>query len=47
MEVRLLAVEPEHRGGLVLGGLLFAALQYARDRYSDVYISGVAQRVEM
>ncbi|MEX0676865.1 MAG: GNAT family N-acetyltransferase [Pirellulales bacterium] len=47
MEVRLLAVEPRHRGGPVLAGLLFSALEHARDRYDDVYISGVAERVEL
>jgi aspartate aminotransferase-like enzyme/GNAT superfamily N-acetyltransferase len=47
LEVRLLAVEPEHRGGQVLAGLLCSALEYARDRYHDVYISGVAERVAM
>lgn len=47
LEVRLLAVEPEHRTGPVLGGLLFSVLQHARDRYHDVYISGVAKRVAM
>jgi aspartate aminotransferase-like enzyme len=47
LEVRLLAVEPSHRSGQVLPGLLFSAFQHARDRYSHLYISGVAQRVEM
>lgn len=47
LEVRLLAVEPEHRTGPVLAGLLFSALEHARDRYHDVYISGVAERVDM
>ena len=47
LEVRLLAVEPEHRTGPVLAGLLFSVLQHARDRYHDVYISGVAKRVAM
>lgn len=47
LEIRLLAVEPEHRSGQVLAGLLCSALEHARDRYSDVYISGVAQRVRM
>jgi predicted N-acetyltransferase YhbS len=44
-EVRLLAVEPDHRIGLVFGGLVWSALIYARQRYTAVYISGVAERV--
>jgi aspartate aminotransferase-like enzyme len=47
LEVRLLAIEPAHRTGPVLAGLLFSALEHARGRYSDVYISGVAERVDM
>jgi predicted GNAT family N-acyltransferase len=46
-EVRLLAVEPAHRAGPVMAGLLWAALEFARDRYTDVYISGLASRVAM
>jgi len=46
-EVRLLAVEPDHRAGLVFGGLVWSALIYARQRYTEVYISGVAERVAL
>lgn len=47
LEVRLLAVEPAHRGGPVMIGLLWTALVHARGSYDDVYISGVAERVSM
>ncbi len=47
LEVRLLAVEPTHRGGPVMVGLLWSALLHARHRYDDVYISGVVERVPM
>jgi hypothetical protein len=47
MEVRLLAVEAAHRGGVVMAGLLWSALELARGRYDEVYISGVAERVDM
>jgi predicted N-acetyltransferase YhbS len=47
MEVRLLAVEPAHRGGPLMIGLLWMALDYALERYDQVYISGVTQRVPM
>jgi predicted N-acetyltransferase YhbS len=47
MEVRLLAVEPAHRGGPLMIGLLWMALDYALERYDEVYISGVTQRVPM
>ena len=47
MEVRLLAVEPEHRSRPVMAGLLWLALEHARDRYTEVYISGIAERAEM
>jgi GNAT superfamily N-acetyltransferase len=47
LEVRLLAVEPKHRSRPVMAGLLWLALEYARDRYTDVYISGIAERARM
>jgi predicted N-acetyltransferase YhbS len=47
MEVRLLAVEPAHRGGPLMIGLLWLALDHATGRYDDVYISGVMERVPM
>jgi hypothetical protein len=47
LEVRLLAVEPAHRGGPVMIGLLWTALVHARRGYDVVYISGVADRVPM
>lgn len=47
LEVRLLAVEPSHRGGPVMIGLLWMALEYAQQRYDEVYISGVVERVPM
>jgi predicted N-acetyltransferase YhbS len=47
LEVRLLAVEPAHRGGPVMIGLLWTALVHARENYDDVYISGVEVRVPL
>ncbi len=48
MKVRLLAVEPRERSGNVLIGLLWMCLEHAReDGYTDVFISGVVDRVEM
>jgi predicted N-acetyltransferase YhbS len=48
LEVRLLAIEPQERSGNVLIGLLWMALEHARNGgFTDVYISGVADRVEM
>jgi predicted N-acetyltransferase YhbS len=47
MEVRLLAVEPAHRGGPIMIALLWLALEHARRHYDEVYISGVAERVPM
>lgn len=47
MEVRLLAVEPVQRGGPVMIGLLWMALEYAQRQYDEVYISGVVERVPM
>jgi predicted N-acetyltransferase YhbS len=46
-EVRLLAVEPDHRTGPVFAGLVWSALIHARRRYTAVYISGVAERVAL
>jgi N-acyl-L-homoserine lactone synthetase len=47
LEVRLLAVEPAHRTGSVMAGLLWSMLEYASRQYTDVYISGIAERVDM
>jgi hypothetical protein len=47
LEVRLLAVEPEHRRGPVLAGLLWSMLDFACDRYTDVFISGIVERTTM
>jgi len=48
LEVRLLAVEPAERNGLVLCGLLWSFYEYARDNgYTDLYISGVTNRQEL
>lgn len=46
MEVRLLAIEPGERNSAVVVGLLYTFYEYARDHgYTDLYISGVVQRV--
>jgi hypothetical protein len=47
LEVRLLAIEREHRSGLVLAGLLWSMLEFANRRYTDVFISGVMERAGM
>jgi aspartate aminotransferase-like enzyme len=48
LEVRLLAVEPEHRHSLVLGGLGSTMLKYARAQgYSHLLISGFLDRLRM
>jgi predicted N-acetyltransferase YhbS len=47
LEVRLLAVEHEHRAGLVLAGLLWSMFEFANRRYTDVFISGVVERAGM
>ena len=48
LEVRLLAVDPGHRRGLVFGGLGWAVLEHARrNGYSHLLISGVAERQRM
>jgi aspartate aminotransferase-like enzyme len=46
LEVRLLAVEPNKRNGVVFFGLLWSLYQHAQaQRYTDVYISGFTERV--
>ncbi len=48
LEVRLLAVRPEHRHGPVFGGLGYLMLRHAqRHGYSHLLISGVADRIRM
>ncbi len=48
LEVRLLAVEPEHRHSLVLGGLGVAMLRHARAHgHSHLLISGFVDRLRM
>jgi aspartate aminotransferase-like enzyme len=48
LEVRLLAIEPDERNGIVLIGLLWSFYEHARDNgYTDLYISGVAERAEL
>lgn len=39
IEVRQLAVEPEHRNGVVMAGLMLGVYEYARD-YDTIVISG-------
>jgi len=47
-EVRLLAVEPEHRHRYVVTGLMWAIFRYAEDAgYSHLLISGVADKSGM
>ncbi|MEX2215260.1 MAG: aminotransferase class V-fold PLP-dependent enzyme [Phycisphaeraceae bacterium] len=47
-EVRLLAIEPEHRHRYVVTGLMWAIFRYAEEQgFSDILISGVAERVRM
>jgi aspartate aminotransferase-like enzyme/GNAT superfamily N-acetyltransferase len=48
LEVRLLAVEPRHRNGVVFSGLCVAVLRHAqRHGYSHMLISGVADRLRL
>jgi len=48
LEVRLLAVEPEHRHSLALGGLGWVMLQHARAQgHSHLLISGFVDRLRM
>lgn len=44
IEVRLLAVEPEHRKGVVMAGLMLGAYEFAKE-YEAVVISGHAERL--
>lgn len=48
LEVRLLAIEPEHRHRYVVTGLMWAIFRFAEEKgYSHLLISGVAERVRM
>ncbi len=48
LEVRLLALEPEHRSRLVLAGLLAGVFEDATERgYRTLIISGVTSQVKM
>src|SRR5437763_749536 len=48
LEVRLLAIDPPERNSTMFGGLAWSAYEYARaNGYTHVYISGVADRMEM
>jgi hypothetical protein len=48
LEIRLLAILPEWRKGAILAGLFWQVRDYAhRERYSDLLISGIVERVPM
>lgn len=48
IEMRLLAIEPEHRHQMVLAGLLGGMLCHARDGgYGSILISGITTRIAM
>ena len=48
LEVRLLALLPEHRNRALLAGLLWQVFHYASaQRFSDLLISGIEERVPM
>jgi hypothetical protein len=48
LEVRLLAICPEHRGGVVFAGLLWAVYQHAcGGRYTHLFISAIEARLNM
>jgi hypothetical protein len=46
MEIRLLAIAPEHRKGMVLAGLFFALYEHAR-HYDSLVISGRVEESAM
>ena len=48
LEIRLLALEPDSRHGMIVGGLFWELYCYARSRrYSHVVISGITRNLEM
>ena len=48
LEVRLLAVEPGMRRGVVFGGLAWMVYLYCRERsYTHLFISGVEERLDL
>jgi GNAT superfamily N-acetyltransferase len=46
VEVRQLAVEPEHRNGVVMAGLMLGVYDYARE-YDAIVISGHTEKVRL
>jgi aspartate aminotransferase-like enzyme len=48
LEVRLLAIEPEHRNSFVFYGLTHSLYEYSRDAgYTHLYISGLEERLHL
>ena len=48
LEVRLLAIRPEHRSGSLFAGLIETLLRYAREQgYTHLLISGVVEQVPL
>ena len=48
VEVRLLAIEPQHRRGVVFAGLIWAVYQYVRSSlHTHVFISGFEDRLKL
>jgi hypothetical protein len=48
LEIRLLAIELHERGGIVLGGLLWALYQHIQgESYTHVFISGLEERLDL
>jgi hypothetical protein len=48
LEIRLLAIEPDERRGLVLGGLLWALHQHvSQTNCTHLFISGLEERLEL
>jgi hypothetical protein len=48
LEIRLLAIEPQERFGIVIGGLFWALYRHVRQgAYTHVYISGLEERLKL
>jgi predicted N-acetyltransferase YhbS len=48
LEVRLLAIEPQHRRGMVIAGLMGRVILHALEAgYPTLLISGISERVEL
>jgi predicted N-acetyltransferase YhbS len=48
LEVRLLAIEPDHRNRMVIAGLFGHVIEYALESgYGTILISGIVERLEM